>query len=488
MSSASTQSTDVAVEDGPWPALWALVVGFFMVLVDSTIVSIATPAIMTAFGAEVDEALWVTSAYLLAYAVPLLITGRLGDRFGPRNVYLFGLALFTAASLWCALTTSVEALIVARVAQGLGASLMTPQAMAVITRTFPAQTRGKAMSLWGATAGVAILVGPLLGGLLVDGPGWEAIFLINVPIGLVGFVLAAKHVPRLPTHSHSFDWLGTALSASGLFLVVFAIQQGEHYEWGQVWWVLSVPVLLGLGFGILGVFVLWQHRVQTEPLVPLFLFRDRNFSLSNVAVAAVSFTVTAMAFPFMLYAQSVRGWSPTRSALLLVPMAVLAMALAPVAGKLVDRLHPRVTTTFGMVTCGLALLILSALVTPQRPWWMLLVPMALLGVANSFMWAPLAVTATRNLPLMSAGAGSGVYNATRQVGAVLGSAMIAVLMQARLTASAAAAGSDVRSTAGAPLPRQVAAAFSSAMSDALLLPAAVILVGAVATLAFTRVR
>ncbi|HWD84061.1 MAG TPA: MFS transporter, partial [Kribbella sp.] len=163
----------------PWPALWALVLGFFMILVDSTIVSVATPAILEDLGSDVGTVVWVTSAYLLAYAVPLLITGRLGDRIGPKKLYLTGLSLFTLASVWCGLTNTIELLIVARVFQGLGASMMTPQTMAVITRIFPPNQRGRAMSLWGATAGVATLVGPILGGVLVDGLGWQWIFFIN---------------------------------------------------------------------------------------------------------------------------------------------------------------------------------------------------------------------------------------------------------------------------------------------------------------------
>lgn len=147
--------------ENPWPALWALVIGFFMILVDVSIVSIATPALMGAFGTGIEPVMWVTSAYLLAYAVPLLITGRFGDRYGPRRIYLVGLAIFTLASLLCGLSPTIHWLIGARVVQGLGASLMTPQTMAVITRTFPPERRGSAMALWGATAGVAFLVGPL---------------------------------------------------------------------------------------------------------------------------------------------------------------------------------------------------------------------------------------------------------------------------------------------------------------------------------------
>ena len=184
--------TDVS----PWPALFALCLGFFMILVDSTIVSVATPAIIADLQADVNDVVWVTSAYLLAYAVPVLITGRLGDRFGPKNLYMLGLTVFTLSSLWCGLTGSIEGLIVARVFQGLGAAMITPQTMAIITRIFPSERRGQAMALWGATAGVATLVGPILGGVLVDALGWEWIFFINIPVGVIGLVLAWRLVPE----------------------------------------------------------------------------------------------------------------------------------------------------------------------------------------------------------------------------------------------------------------------------------------------------
>lgn len=188
--------TDPA-EIRPWAALWTLVLGFFMILVDTTIVSVANPTIMKSLNTDMTATLWATSAYLLAYAVPLLITGRLGDRFGPRRVYLIGLTVFALSSLACGLSPTIEMLVVARVFQGFGAALMTPQTMAVITRIFAPRERGQAMAVWGITAGVATLVGPILGGFLIDAVGWEWIFFINVPVAIVGFVLALKYVPRL---------------------------------------------------------------------------------------------------------------------------------------------------------------------------------------------------------------------------------------------------------------------------------------------------
>jgi len=469
----------------PWPALWALVIGFFMVLVDNTIVSVATPAIGRELDADVNVAIWVTSAYLLAYAVPLLVTGRLGDRFGPKWVYLIGLAIFTLSSLWCGLTDSMTGLIVARVVQGLGASMMTPQTMSVITRTFPAAKRGSAMALWGATAGMATLVGPILGGVLVDAAGWEWIFFINVPIGLVGLVLAWRLVPVLETHSHSFDWIGVALSALGMFLLTFGIQEGETYDWGHIAGIVSVPALIVLGVVVLAAFVASQNRIRREPLVPLNLFLDRNFCLSNAGIACTSLAITATFLPFTFYAQAARGWSPTQAALLGAPMAVVMLLLSRRVGRLVDSIHPRAITVVGFGTATLSLLWLARLVhDPQTPVWLLCLPMAVFGLANACMWAPLAATATRNLPQASAGAGSGVYNTVRQVGAVLGSAAIAALIEARLNAHHLA--TDAFSQTGGRMATADQAPFAAAMSESLLLPAATLALGLLIVLFYER--
>jgi len=477
---ADTSSTTAGPDTGkdPWPALWALVLGFFMIMIDTTIVSVATPAIIEDLHAEVNSVVWVTSAYLLAYAVPVLITGRLGDRYGQKQVYLLGLVLFTTSSLACGLTGSVEGLIIARVAQGLGAGLMTPQTMAIITRIFPAERRGQATSLWGATAGVAVLVGPLLGGILVDSLGWQWIFFINVPIGVLAFVLAMRLVPSLPTHAHKFDWFGVALSGAGMFLLVFGIQEGHQHHWSSTIWSMIVG-----GLVVMGVFVLWQARNRQEPLVPLGLFRDRNFSLANIGIATVSFAFTGMGFPVMLYAQLVRGLSPTRSALLLVPMAVMSIVLAPGIGKLTDRIHPRTITAVGFTALTVSLVWTSRVLTPGSHVWEILLPMALMGAGSAGIWAPLTATATRNLPMALAGAGAGVYNVSRQIGAVLGSAAIAVLMDSRLAANGLHFDPS-RQTGGGGLPQAAFGPFSHAMGQALLLAPAVLCLGLAAALMF----
>ncbi|SDQ28162.1 drug resistance transporter, EmrB/QacA subfamily [Curtobacterium sp. UNCCL20] len=473
-------------EKKPWPALWALVVGFFMILVDSTIVSVATPTIAQKLDADINAVIWVTSAYLLAYAVPLLITGRLGDRFGPKVLYQTGLVVFTLASLWCGLSGSIEMLIVARVVQGLGAAMMTPQTMSVITRMFPPQNRGAAMGLWGAVAGVASLVGPILGGLLVDGFGWEWIFIVNVPVGVVAFVLAQRFVPSFERHGHRFDYLGIVLSAVGLFLLVFGIQEGETYDWGVIAGPLTVWSLIIAGLVVLAAFVVWQGVQKGEPLLPLGLFKDRNFTLANIAITAVGVAISSFALPIMLWAQDVEKFSPTGAALLLVPQAVISAGLAPLVGKKLTVWNPRWVASFGLACFSAGLFWFGALLSSGADWGWVLLPSALLGLANACMWGPLSVSATRNLSPRLAGAGSGVYNTTRQIGAVLGSAGIAALIEARITANfpvqsgGVSAGGAEQQVGG--LPGFLLQPFATAMGQSLVLPAVVLVIAIVAAL------
>jgi EmrB/QacA subfamily drug resistance transporter len=466
----------------PWSALWAMMVGFFMILLDSTIVAVANPSIMVKLGTGYDTVIWVTSAYLLAYAVPLLVSGRLGDRFGPKNLYLIGLAVFTAASLWCGLSGTIGMLITARVAQGTGAALMSPQTLSLITRIFPADRRGTAMSVWGATAGVATLVGPLAGGVLVDSMGWAWIFFVNVPIGLIGLGLAFWLIPDLPTNNHRFDLIGVALSGVGMFLIVFSLQEGQSNSWAP--WIWAVLVA---GIGFMTAFLYWQSISTQEPLIPLDIFRDRDFSLSNLAAVVIAFSATAMILPLMFYAQAVCGLSPTRSALLTAPMAITSGVLAPIAGRLVDAAHPRPVVGFGFSALAIGLTWLSIVMTPSTAIWQLVLPFFVLGVAMAFIWAPLTATATRSLPLRFAGASSGVFNATRQVGAVLGSAGMASFMTSRITSELpllpdGASGPPGGGGMALQMPAFLREPFAAAMSQSMLLPAFVALFGVVAAI------
>ncbi|OBB90797.1 MFS transporter [Mycobacterium sp. 852002-40037_SCH5390672] len=473
-----TRST--AASQNPWNPLWAMMIGFFMIMVDSTIVAIANPTIMASLRIGYDTVVWVTSAYLLGYAVVLLVAGRLGDRFGPKNLYLIGLVVFTVSSVWCGLAGSAAMLIAARVVQGVGAGLLTPQTLSTITRIFPAQRRGVAVSLWGATAGAASLVGPLAGGVLVDGLGWQWIFFVNVPIGVLGLGLAYWLIPVLPTQSHRFDLIGVALSGVGIFLIVFGLQQGQAAHWQPWIWALIVA-----GVGFMTAFAFWQSLNAHEPLIPLVIFGDRDFSLCNVGVAIISFTATAMMLPLTFYAQAVCGLSPTRSALLIAPMAIANGVFAPFVGKIVDKYHPQPVLGFGFSVLAIALTWLTFEMSPTTPIWRLVLPFFAMGVGMAFVWSPLTATATRNLPPQLAGAGSAVYNSVRQLGAVLGSAGMAAFMTWRITAemprqpSGGAAGEDALTL---QLPGFLREPFAAAMSQSVLLPAFVALFGIIAAL------
>ena len=457
-----------------------MMLGFFMILVDSTIVSVAIPAITENFDASYNGVIWVNSAYLLAYAVPLLVTGRLGDRFGPRVIYLIGLALFTVSSLACGLSGSIEALIVARAFQGLGGALVTPQTMSVMIRTFSPKERGTAMGVWGATAGLATIVGPLLGGLLVDAAGWEWIFFVNVPVGIIGFVLAWINVPKLELSARTFDWLGVALSSAGMFGLIFGIQEGERLNWD--WRPFA---LMAAGLALLGLFVVWQARTRRDALVPLELFRDRNFTLASLTIMTVGFTISTYIIPWMIYIQSVEGYSPTRAALLILPSGLISGLLAPWIGKLTNVYSPKPFAIAGLLLMGISVVLTALITDPDiNPLWMIAVSVVA-GLGNSMMWGPLSMIATRNLSPKLAGAGSSVYNTVRQVGAVIGSASIAALMTSQLTAQLGPGAGDNPTQAG-PMPEFIHAPFALAMAHSLWLPAIVILFGAVIATGFAK--
>ena len=441
---ARDRDGNVVTEKQAWRALWALLVGFFMILVDTSIVTTALPATIRALNADLNHGVWITSVYLLTYAVPLLITGRMGARWGPRRMYLIGMIVFGVSSLACGLSPTIEALIAARAVQGIGAALMTPQSLSMITRLFPPEKRGAAMGLWGATAGVASFVGPVLGGILVDTLGWEWIFFVNVPITIIGLWLAIRNVPALETHGHAFDWLGVILSGIGMTLLVFGIQEGEQYNWGTITGIISVPLLVILGVVFMVLFVVSQtewaqahlhaHASDFEPLVPLRLFTKRNFTLANIAIFLVGMLVTAYFMPTTVYLQNVRGKSPTIAALLLIPTAVFSGALSPVVGRVLQR-----RSSGRMATIGVALYVIASIgwwlfMVPSTGVWVFLLLSVVTGIGSAMMWSPISLVGTDNLGQADAGAGSGVFNATRQVGSALGSALIAMMMDARIMA------------------------------------------------------
>ncbi|HKS47672.1 MAG TPA: MFS transporter [Amycolatopsis sp.] len=459
----------------PWAALGALCIGFFMILLDTTIVSIAIPAMVRGLNTDLNSVVWVMSVYLLTYAVPMLFTSRLGDRFGPKRVFLAGLVVFTAASLWCGLSGTAGMLISARAVQGLGAALMTPQTLAFITHLFPPTKRGPAMGLWGGVAGLATITGPLLGGVLVDGLGWEWIFFVNVPVGLAGIVLTLRWVPDWrPGRAHSFDVPGILLSGAGLCLLVFGLQNGQHYDWGKVAGPVNTFETIAAGVVLLAAFVVWQRFNRAEPLIPLAVFGDRNFSAGTLTSVTVGFTMTSMFLPMVIFLQEVLNLSPTKAALVTAPMSLLSGFVAPVVGRLSDKVNPKYLVVTGLVTlvAGLGLIALAAHATGSP--WALLPGLLLCGLGIGTVFPPMSNATMSSVQQRLAGAASGIFNTARQVGGVLGSAATGVLLQARITASMAAEHGN------APL------ALTDAARETLLLPMAVLLLGVLAAVAIRR--
>ncbi|GIG38606.1 MDR family MFS transporter [Cellulomonas phragmiteti] len=446
----------------PWSILPPLCLGFFMIMVDTTIVNIAVPTLQRVFDASLVTVGWVNSAYLLTFAVLLLVTGRLGDRYGPRPVFVAGLVVFTLASLACGLAGSVGVLIAARAVQGIGGALMTPQTMAMITRVFPAQKRGAAMGIWGAVAGVATITGPVLGGLLVETAGWEWIFFVNIPIGFVALWLALTRLPALPTHERSFDVLGVVLSVVGLGLLVFGLQEGAAYDWGRIVGPVTVPLVIGAGALVSGAFLLWQHRQGDAALLPLRLFLHRNFALANVAGAAVTFAMTGIFFPFTLYLQQVLGLSPLHAALVGLPGSLVSGVVAPFAGRLSDRVAPKWVVASGFAVLAVAIGVLATQVQPDVAVWRLVVPMLGFGVGTGLVFSPLANVATSGLDQRTAGAGAGAFNTNRQVGGVIGSAVVVAALTSRLAVTMPAAAQDVAAT----LPAEVRGPFVEGFREA----------------------
>ncbi|WP_410662344.1 MFS transporter [Amycolatopsis sp. lyj-84] len=447
----------------PWSALFALCLGFFMVMLDMTIVNTAVPSMVRELGTELTAVIWVTSVYLLAYAVPILPASRLGDRLGPKRVFVAGLVVFTGASLWCGLSGDVETLIAARAVQGLGAALMTPQTTAFITHLFPPDERGPALGAWGSVAGVAMITGPVLGGVLVDRFGWEWIFFANVPIGLLALALTAVHVPDWrPGNSHRFDVPGILLFGAGLVCLVFGIQNGRTHGWGYA----------GAGVLLLGAFVLWQRVNRREPLLPLRIFRNRDFSLGAATAVLVGFAMTSTLLVLAIYLQSVLGMSPTGAGLLTAPLALMSGAVAPFAGRLSDRTHPKYPLMFGLFSlCG-GLCVLSLVIIPASSPAALIPGLLWCGLGVGFIFSPMSNVTINSVERSLVGSASGIFNTARQIGGVLGGAAVGLVLQARTSAPMAGRANEA----------------ADAVKTAFLLPMGVLILGLLCSAALRRSR
>jgi EmrB/QacA subfamily drug resistance transporter len=417
----------------PWLVLVVLCTGFFMILLDTTIVNVAIPAMSAGLNTTLDQILWVLNAYILVYAVLLITAGRLGDLYGQRNLFAIGLAIFTIASALCGLSQNASELIAARVLQGVGGAVLTPQTLAILTTLFPPERRGAAFGIWGGVAGLATITGPTLGGAIVTYIDWRWIFFVNVPIGIAAIVATFAIIPDLrPGRTHGWDIPGVILATLGLFAIVFGLIEGQRYNWGEIAsYGVTIPELVVGGVLLLIVFIVWE-RFQSEPLVPLSLFADRNFAVANWIAAAIAFGLMSLFLPVVIYLQSVRGFSAFTAGLTLAPMSLTSMVFAPFAGRLADRIGGKyiLTTGISVFTIGFGSLIFVA--GPDSTWINFLVPAIVAGAGMGMTFAPMTTVAMRNITPRMAGAASGVLNTTRQLGQAIGSAVVGAILQNQL--------------------------------------------------------
>jgi EmrB/QacA subfamily drug resistance transporter len=417
----------------PWLVLMVLTTGFFMILLDTTIVNVAIPAMSTGLSTTLDQILWVLNAYILVYAVLLITAGRLGDLFGQRTLFAIGLSVFTLASALCGLSQSVDQLIAARVLQGVGGALLTPQKLAILTTIFPPERRGAAFGVWGAVAGLATIAGPTIGGAIITYITWRWIFFINVPIGIAALIATFAIIPDLrPGRKQGWDLVGVVLATAGLFGIVFGLIEGQRYNWGQITSTpITIPEVIGAGAVLIAIFVVWE-RFQTQPLVPLTLFENRNFAVANGIAAAISFGMLSMFLPITIYLQSVRGFSALTAGLTIAPMSLTSMFVAPFAGRFSDRIGGKYILMTGIALFTIGVGSMAFVAGPDSTWINFLIPTIIAGAGMGMTFAPMTTVAMRDISPRNAGAASGVLNTIRQLGAAIGSAVVGAILQSRL--------------------------------------------------------
>jgi EmrB/QacA subfamily drug resistance transporter len=428
-----------AVPRSSWAALVVLCLGLFLTLLDVTIVNIGIPSLIDGLHASLDQVLWVLNAYTLAFGVLLVTAGRLGDLYGPRRVFLVGLAVFTAASALCGLAGSPAQLIAARALQGTGAALLTPQPLAIVLSLFPEERRGAAFGVNGVVAAVASLSGPTVGGLIVTHWGWRWMFLVNVPVGVVAFALTLALVPPLrPARRASLDPGGVLLATGALTAVTFGLVEGQRYDWGVVWGPVTIPEIIGVGI-LLGVLFLESQLARgergREPLIPFRLFQDRAFATMNVVGAALQFCLVGLFLPLTIYLQAVLGLTAVQAGLVLVPSSLASMVVAPVVGRLADRYGGRWILLGGLVVFAAGIALLDWAARPASDPWTLVPALLVAGAGSGAVFVPLFHVAMRDVPAHLAGAASGALNTARQLGSVIGGAAVGALLQSRLAAA-----------------------------------------------------
>ena len=406
-----------------WWTLAAVAFGLFMIMLDNTVVNVALPAIQEDLAADLSQLQWIVTGYALSFAALMLIGGKLADAYGRRLIFVVGIVVFTAASLWCGLADSGELLIAARVIQGVGAALMNPATLSIIAATFPPRERGMAIGIWAGVSALALAIGPLVGGLLTEHLSWHWIFFVNVPVGVVAIAASFLLITESKDETHeSLDLPGLAASGLGLFALTYGLIEANGYGWTSARIVGSFVVAAVA----LAAFIVIERR-RRSPMLDLSLFRSGTYTGANVAMLLVALSMFGVFFFVSLYMQNVLGYSAVQAGAAFLPMTLIVILVAPIAGKASDRFGSRWLMTVGMVLLGVQLLYLSQLGT-DATFWSLLPGFVVGGLGMSMTMTPTAAAATRAVPVHKAGVGSAVLNAMRQVGGSVGIALMGAIV------------------------------------------------------------
>ena len=395
-------------------------IGLFMVVLDNLVVSIALPSIHRDLGASIQTLEWTVNAYVLAYAVLLLTGAALGDRFGRKRMFIAGLALFTAASAGAALAPSIGLLIAARAIQGVGAAIVTPLTLTLLADAFPPERRGLALGVWSGISGIAVALGPLVGGAVVQLSSWHWIFWINVPIGLVVLPLAASQLAESRGSTRRLDLRGLALSAAGLFALVYALVRSQSQGW------TSPEIVVGLAVGALLVVAFIRYELSTnEPMLPLSFFANRGFAVTNVVSLAMYFGMFGSIFFLSQFLQNVLHNTPFQAGVKLLVWTGATMVVSPLAGFFSERYGSRLFMVAGLALQAVALGWLAALAGVHETYSSVVVPFLLAGAGMALVFAPSANAVLSSVRTDQAGQASGATNAIRELGGVLGVAVLA---------------------------------------------------------------
>jgi EmrB/QacA subfamily drug resistance transporter len=417
-----------APENRKWWTLFSVAFGLFMIMLDNTVVNVALPSIERDLHISISELEWVVTAYALTFAAFLVTGGKLADLYGRRRIFMVGLVVFTLSSLACGLAPSAGFLIGARAVQGTGAALMNPATLSIITATFPPKERGQAIGIWAGVSALALAIGPLCGGLIVDNINWNWIFFVNVPVGALGIVVSRLVISesRDTSHEQSIDLPGLATSGLGLLALSYALIEGNRHGWtsAEILGLFAAAVVLLVGF------VLVEHH-QRLPMLDLSLFRIGAFAGANLVAMLVSLGMFGVFFFVSLYVQNILGYSPTKAGAIFLPMTMLIIVVAPIAGRTSDRIGSRWLMGAGMTIVGTSLLLYQR-VGVHSDFWTLLPAMLLGGVGMAMTMSPMTSAAMGAVPVDKAGVGSGVLNSFRQVGGSLGIALIGAILASYL--------------------------------------------------------